>query len=81
MCFCESDVINIMIHVKTRQRYPGVKFHEPSLARVAQEFGFRNSTEVKTMNEEELACLTARVLDYLPPEACPPVPAAQTEVA
>lgn len=81
MCFCESDAINIMIHVKTRQRYPGVKFHEPSLARVAQEFGIRNSTEVKNLPEEKLACLAARVLDCLPSEACPPVPASQTEVA
>jgi len=81
MCFCESDVINIMIHVKTRQRYPGVKFHEPSLARVAREFGFRNSTEVKNMPEEKLSLIAARVLGYLPTEACPPVPAAQTEVA
>jgi hypothetical protein len=81
MCFCESDLINMMIHVKTRQRYPGIKFHESSLAQVAQEFGFRNSTEVKNMPEEGLARLAARVLDCLPPQACPPVPAAQTEVA
>lgn len=81
MCFCESDSINIMIHLKTRQRYPGVKFHEPSLARVAQEFGIGHYTELKHMPEEGLARIAAKVLHYLPPEACPPVRASQTEVA
>lgn len=81
MCFCESDVTNIMIHLKTRQRYPGVKFHEPTLARVAQEFDIRHSSVVKQMPEEGLAQIAARVLEYLPPEACPPLPATRTEVA
>lgn len=81
MCFCETDAINIMIHLKARQRYPGIKYHEPSLTRVAREFGIRNSTEVKNMSGEELARIAARVLDCLPPEACPPVSASQTEVA
>ncbi|MDH5511782.1 MAG: hypothetical protein OEY27_01065 [Gammaproteobacteria bacterium] len=81
MCFCESDAINIMILLKTRQRYPGVKFHESTLARVAQEFGIRSSTEVKNMPGEKLARIAARVLEQLPPEACPPLPATRTEVA
>ena len=81
MCFCETDAVNIMIHVKTRQRYPGVKFHEPTLAQVAQEFGIRQSTAIKHMSEEELARIAARVLHYLPPEACPPVRASQSAVA
>ena len=81
MCFCETDAINIMIQLKTRQRYPGVKFHEPSLARVAQEFGIGHYTELKRMSGEELARIAAKVLHYLPPEACPPVRASQTEVA
>ena len=81
MCFCESDVTNIMIHLKTRQRYPGVKFHEPTLARVAREFDIRHSSVVKQMPEEGLAQIAARVLEYLPPEACPPLPATRTEVA
>lgn len=81
MCFCESDVTNIMIHLKTRQRYPGVKFHEPTLARVAQELGIRHASVVKQMPEEGLARIAAKVLEYLPPEACPPVQESRTEVA
>lgn len=81
MCFCESDVTNIMIHLKARQRYPGIKFHEPTLARVAQEFGIRHSSVVKQMPEEELARIAAKVLEYLPPEACPPVSESRTAVA
>lgn len=81
MCFCETDAVNIMIHIKTRQRYPGVKFHEPTLARIAQEFGIRQSTELKRMSEEELARIAAKVLSYLPPEACPPVRISETAAA
>lgn len=81
MCFCETDAVNIMIHVKTRQRYPGVKFHEPTLAKVALEFGIRRSTELKNMPAEQIARITAKVLDYLPPEACPPVRVSETAVA
>ena len=81
MCFCETDVVNIMIHLKTRQRYPGVKFHESTLARVAREFGIRQSTEIKRMSAAELSRLTSQVLSYLPPEACPPVRVSESAVA
>lgn len=81
MCFCETDVANIMIHVKTRQRYPGVKFHEPTLARVAREFGIRRSAELKAMPADQIARITAKVLEYLPSEACPPVRVSETAVA
>lgn len=81
MCFCESDVVNIKIHLKTRQRYPGVKFHEATLTKVAQEFGVRNSSEFERLSEEEVARVAAAVLRYLPSEACPPVPASGTAVA
>ena len=81
MCFCETDAVNMMIQLKTRERYPGVKFHEPTLARVADEFGIGHYTELKRMSGEELARIATRVLQYLPPEACPPVSASRTAVA
>ena len=81
MCFCESDSVNIMIQLKTRERYPGVKYHEPTLAQVADEFGIKHYSELKRMSGEELSRIAARVLQYLPPEACPPVLTARTAVA
>jgi hypothetical protein len=71
MCFCESDAVKILIHVKTRQRYPGIAFHEETLARVAAEFGIESTQRIRQMCEEELQILAAAVLRYLPAHACP----------
>lgn len=70
MCY-ELDVVQALIHIHTRRRYPGIKFHEETLNRVAIEFSIRNTTDIRAMSEMQLAELTSAVLRYLPASACP----------
>jgi len=71
MCFCESDAVNVSIHVRARQRYPGIKFHEETLRKVAREFNIRSTLEVRAMSVAQLAQLADAVLKELPASACP----------
>lgn len=71
MCFCESDAVNVLIHVRARQRYPGIKFHEPSLAIIAKRFGIRSTLELRAMSDTRLAELTAALVNELPADARP----------
>lgn len=71
MCFCESDAVNVLIHVKARKRYPGIKYHEASLLRVAKQFQLVSTFQIHTMAEPELAALSDALLQQLPPETCP----------
>lgn len=71
MCFCESDAVNILLHVKARKRYPGIKFHEPTLAKVARRFDIKATHQIRAMNEPQLEALAAALLQELPASACP----------
>lgn len=71
MCFCESDAVKVLIHVKARKRYPGIRFHEPSLARLATERELRSTLELHAMSEAALDGLCAELLRILPESHCP----------
>lgn len=70
MCFCESDAINVLIHVKARKRYPGIKYHEASLRQVAKEFELVSTFQIHAMSDSELEILSEALLSRLPAEAC-----------
>ncbi len=72
MCFCESDAVKILIHVKARKRYPGIRFHEPSLASVAAAHDLRSTLELQAMDAAALDRLSAELLARLPDSHCPP---------
>ena len=71
MCFCLSDAINVLIHVKARKRYPGIKFHEPSLKQVAAQFGITHTDQVRAMQDSQLQALSDALLRVLPDHARP----------
>lgn len=71
MCFCESDAVNVLIHVKARKRYPGIKYHEASLRQVAKEFQLVSTFQIHAMSDPELEILSAALLTRLPADACP----------
>lgn len=71
MCFCESDAVNCLIHVRSRKRYPGIKYHEPTLSRIAREFGIDNTLKLRVLPDPEIDKLSRALLRALPPEACP----------
>ena len=71
MCFCESDAVKALIHVKARKHYPGIKFHEGTLARVAAEFGLNTTSAVQALSESELRRLALTLLGRLPADHAP----------
>ncbi len=71
MCFCESDAVNILIHVKARKRFPGIRFHEPSLEHVARAFAIRTTADVRALGDAGLQALSLALLRVLPTAACP----------
>mgnify|MGYP006952615089 CR=1 FL=1 len=71
MCFCERDAVKVMIHVKARKRYPGIKYHEETLGAVASRFNVTSTFQLHAMSEPELADLSKALLRSLPAEARP----------
>lgn len=71
MCFCERDAVKVMIHVKARKHYPGIKYHEETLSTVAHKFKLTSTFQLHAMNESELADLSHALLHSLPADACP----------
>jgi hypothetical protein len=71
MCFCESDAVKILIHVKARKRFPGIRFHEASLEHVARTFAIRTTADIRAMGDAALHELSQALLCVLPPAACP----------
>lgn len=37
VCFCESDAVSMAIQVRTRRRFPGIKFREDALRKLAKQ--------------------------------------------
>ena len=71
MCICESDAVKILIHVKARKRFPGIRFHEPSLEHVAQAFAIRTTADIRALGDAGLHELSQALLRILPTTACP----------
>ncbi len=71
MCFCESDAVKILIHVKARKRFPGIRFDEETLAGVADAFAIRTTADIRAMDDEALQRLSTALLASLPPKARP----------
>lgn len=71
MCFCESDAVKAMIHVKARRHCPGIRFHEGALARVAADFRLEDTRAVRGLPEAELKRLARALLAALPPSHVP----------
>lgn len=49
MRFCEGDAVNVSIHVRARQCYPDIRFHEATLGRVARRIGVHSTLEVRSL--------------------------------
>ncbi len=71
MCFCESDAVQVLIHVKARKLYPGIKYHAESLNHVANNFNLKSTFQIHAMSEAELKTMSEALLRTLPAEACP----------
>lgn len=71
MCFCESDAVKAMIHVKARKHHPGIRFHERALGRVAADFGLESTQAVHALSEPELRRMTRALLEALPSSHVP----------
>lgn len=71
MCFCESNAVKILIHVKARKRFPGIRFHEPSLEHVAKAFALRTTADIRALGDSGLDELSQALLRVLPIAACP----------
>jgi hypothetical protein len=71
MCFCECDIVNVKIHLRSKRLYPGIKYDHESLSTVAEEYGFKWSTEVDALPEAAIPPMAARLLELLPDSACP----------
>lgn len=71
MCFCERDAVNVMIHVKARKHYPGIRYHEETLGAVARQFNLTSTFQLHAMSEPELADLSKALLRSLPADARP----------
>lgn len=65
MCMCESDLVKMKLHLITRRYYPGVKYNEPILGRIADELGIVYEKAIRDLPEPEQADLAARVYDRL----------------
>lgn len=72
MCFCERDVVNILIHSKARRLFPGIKFHEGAAGKVATQFGIDNTLKLREMSAADVKALAEALLRALPPECLPP---------
>lgn len=72
MCFCESDAIKILIHIKARRRFPGIRFDDAALTRTAAAFHITRTADIRSMTEPVLAELSQTLLRFLPADACPP---------
>lgn len=71
MCFCESDAVKALIHVKARKHYPGIRFHEGALARVALQFDLNTTSAVQALSEADLRRLALALLGRLPADHAP----------
>lgn len=73
MCFCERDAVRILIHIKARKRFPGISFDEAALSRTADHLQIAHTAQIRQMSEDELQTMSALLLRFLPPKACPPM--------
>ncbi len=71
MCFCESDAVRILIHIKARKRFPGIAYDEEALSRTAQRLHIIETGQIRRMSEPELRRMCALLLGLLPQGACP----------
>lgn len=71
MCFCEQDAVKVLVHVKVRKRYPGIRFHETALSEVVAAFGLSDTREVHALNVSDLQRLADGLLTRLPPSHRP----------
>ncbi|KPV40403.1 hypothetical protein AN478_06275 [Thiohalorhabdus denitrificans] len=69
MCVCESDLIKMKLHLITRRYYPGIKYNEEALGRVADDLGIRFEREIRDLDTDRQADLAATVLNALPESA------------
>jgi len=74
MCFCESDIVNVKIHLRSKTRIPGIKYNHEALSKVAEAFGFQWSTEVDALGETEVQRLANALLAALPASERPESP-------
>ncbi|MDA8361059.1 MAG: hypothetical protein M0Z44_03550 [Gammaproteobacteria bacterium] len=73
MCFCESDAVRILIHIKTRKQFPGIDFNESALSRTAARLHITQTAQIRKMSPSQLKHLGMTLLAFLPPAACPPI--------
>ncbi len=71
MCFCECDIINVKIHLAGKEKYPGIKYNNEVLTQVAEHFGFKWSTEVDALSQEQRSELADQLIQSLPKTDCP----------
>lgn len=72
MCFCERDVVEILIHSKARRLFPGIKFNQGAARKVATAFGIDNTLKLREMSAADVKALAEALLRVLPPECLPP---------
>ncbi|MDA8389606.1 MAG: hypothetical protein M0Z76_02560 [Gammaproteobacteria bacterium] len=72
MCFCESDAVRILIHIKARKQFPGIGFDESALSRTAARLRITETAQIRKMSPPELQRMSLMLLGFLPPAACPP---------
>ncbi|HKJ87032.1 MAG TPA: hypothetical protein VKA48_00740 [Gammaproteobacteria bacterium] len=66
MCVCESDLIKMKLHLITRRHYPGIKYNEEALGRIADDLGIRFEREIRSLEPDQQADLAATVFNGLP---------------
>jgi transposase len=71
MCVCESDLVKMKLHLITRRYYPGIKYNEQALGRVAEDLGIRYEKSIRNLPPAEQADLAATVYHCLPESTGP----------
>ena len=69
MCVCEHDLVRMKLHLITRRFYPGIKYNEDALGRVAEDLGIRFEKAIRDLPPAEQADLAAAVYNSLPESA------------
>ncbi|MFA9460757.1 hypothetical protein [Thiohalorhabdus methylotrophus] len=78
MCVCESDLVKMKLHLITRRHYPGIRYNEEALGRIAKNLGIRFEREIRDLDGEQQADLAAAVFLGLP-EGAPREPGPTVE--
>lgn len=71
MCVCESDLVKMKLHLITRRYYPGIRYNDEALGRVAEDLGIRFEKSIRDLPPEEQADLAATVYHCLPESTGP----------